>query len=292
MATFKGTASVIEQAPERSWDSVNGYTTTRIYVGNKTKIEQFSEGHINDSSGAAVVAGYASANITYNGPSATLRLTYSGTNFGSTSNSTSSLQPSASDIAGATLSNQWYLDGNDLEKDLFHLEDMAAIFKAFPNDGIAEFRRDWDEAMAARTSPDDAPFSSSTKYSATGTVNGMNAAAQAAYVKGIYTSALRGVEFFTVSQYVLRNVKVVPPSTNQSPEHANVGKQYTHALMLSGSGNGQSVPSAMLSGISSGYWLKRTPSVEQTGEGNYQISKEFWYSEEYDTNIFGTAISS
>ena len=42
MALFKGTSSVIEQAPERAWDSVSGYTTTRIYVGNKTKVEQFS----------------------------------------------------------------------------------------------------------------------------------------------------------------------------------------------------------------------------------------------------------
>jgi hypothetical protein len=62
--------------------------------------------------------------------------------------------------------------------------------------------------------------------------------------------------------------------------------------MTATSGNGQSVPAAMLSGISSGYWLKRTPSVEQTTEGNYQITKEFWYSEDYDTNIYGTAISS
>ena len=289
-ATFKGTSSVIEQAPERSWDSTNGYTTTRVYVGNKTKVEQFSEGHINDSSGAAIVDGYTSATIAYNGPSATLRLTYSGTNFGATSDSTSNLQPSASDIAGATLSNQWYLDGNDLEKDLFQLEDMAAILKNTTNANLAAFRREWEEALSNRTDPDDVPFASSSKYS--GTVNGMNAAAQAAYVKNIYISALRGTEFFTVSQYVLRNVKVVPPSTNQSPEHANVGSQYTHALMTATSGNGQSVPSAMLSGISAGYWLKRTPSVEQTSEGNYQISKEFWYSEDYDTNIYGTALSS
>ena len=38
MATFKGTSAVIEQAPERAWDSVNGYTTIRIYVGNKVTV--------------------------------------------------------------------------------------------------------------------------------------------------------------------------------------------------------------------------------------------------------------
>ena len=167
---------------------------------------------------------------------------------------------------------------------------MAAICKNFPNDGLAEFRKDWDAAFSARTAPDSVPFAASAKY--TGTVNTMNATAQAAYVKNLYISALRGVEFFTVSQYVLRNIKIVPKSTNQSPEHANVGKQYAHAVMTSSSGNGQSVPAAMLSGISSGYWLKRTPSVEQTSDGNFQITKEFWYSEEYDTNIYGTAIST
>ena len=290
MALFKGTSSVIEQAPERAWDSVSGYTTTRIYVGNKTKVEQFSSGYINDSSGASIVAGYSNASISYDGPSATLRLTYSGTNFGATSSSTSNLQPSASDIAGVTLSNIWYLEGNDLEKDLFHLEDMQAIFKNTTNANLSAFRKDWDEATSARTNPDDVPFAASSKYS--GTVNGMNAAAQAAYVKNIYISALRGPEFFTVSQYVLRNIKVVPPTTNQSPEHANVGSQFTNALMTATSGNGQSVPAVMLPGISSGFWLKRTPSVEQTTEGNYQITKEFWYSEDYDTNIYGTAISS
>ena len=167
---------------------------------------------------------------------------------------------------------------------------MQAILKNTTNANLSAFRKDWDEATSARTNPDDVPFAASSKYS--GTVNGMNATAQAAYVKNIYISALRGTEFFTVSQYVLRNIKVVPPTTNQSPEHANVGSQFTNALMTATSGNGQSVPAVMLSGISSGFWLKRTPSVEQTTEGNYQITKEFWYSEDYDTNIYGTAISS
>jgi hypothetical protein len=62
--------------------------------------------------------------------------------------------------------------------------------------------------------------------------------------------------------------------------------------MTATTGNGQSVPSAILSGISGGYWLKRTPSVEQTSDGNYQISKEFWYSEEYDVNIYGAALTT
>lgn len=291
MATFKGTSTVIEQAPERSWDSVNGYSTTRIYVGNKVKVEQFSEGHIMDADGFGIISGYQNATITYNGPAATLRLTYSGINFGSTSSSTSGLVPSASEIAAATLSAQWYLDGNDLEKDLFQLPNMQAIVKNFPsNSGLAEFRKNFDTAISARTDPDSVPMALASKY--TGTVNTMNATAQAAYVKNIYISMLRGTEFFTVSQYVLRNVKIVPPTTNQSPEHANKGRQYTHALMTATTGNGQSVPSEILSGISGGYWLKRTPSVEQTSDGNYQISKEFWYSEEYDVNIYGAALTT
>ena len=290
MATFKGTSTVIEQAPERSWDSVNGYSTTRIYVGNKIKVEQFSDGHINDSDGNALVTGYQNATINYNGPAATLRLTYSGVNFGSTSSSTSGLVPSASEIAAATLSSQWYLEGNDLEKDLFQLPDMQAITKNFNNAGLAEFRKDFDTAISARTDPDSVPMAASAVYS--GTVNTMNATAQAAYVKNIYISMLRGTEFFTVSQYVLRNVKIVPPTTNQSPEHANKGRQYIHALMTAMSGNGQYVPAAILSGISGGYWLKRTPSVEQTSDGNYQISKEFWYSEGYDVNIYGAALTT
>ena len=290
MATFKGTSTVIEQAPERSWDSVNGYSTTRIYVGNKVKVEQFSEGHIMDADGFGIVSGYQNATITYNGPAATLRLTYSGINFGSTSSSTSGLVPSASEIAAATLSSQWYLEGNDLEKDLFQLPNMQAIAKNLSNASLATWRKDFDTSVSARTDPDSVPMAASSFYS--GTVNTMNATAQAAYVKNIYVSMLRGIEFFTVSQYVLRNVKIVPPSTNQSPEHAYVGTQFIHTLMTATSGNGQSVPAAILSGISGGYWLKRTPSVEQTSDGNYQISKEFWYSEEYDTNIYATALSS
>ena len=290
MATFKGTSTVIEQAPERAWDSVNGYSTTRIYVGNKIKVEQFSDGHITDADGLGIVAGYQNATISYNGPAATLRLTYSGVNFGSTSSSTSGLVPSASDIAAATLSSQWYLEGNDLEKDLFQLPDMQAIAKSLSNANLATWRKDFDTAISARTDPDSVPMALAAKY--TGTVNTMNAAAQAAYVKSIYISMLRGIEFFTVSQYVLRNTKVVPPTTSQSPEHANKGRQYTHALMTATTGNGQSVPSAIVSGISGGYWLKRTPSVEQTSDGNYQISKEFWYSEEYDTNIYAAALTT
>ena len=290
MATFKGTSTVIEQAPERAWDSVNGYSTTRIYVGNKIKVEQFSDGHITDADGFGIVAGYQNATISYNGPAATLRLSYSGVNFGSTSSSTSGLVPSASDIAAATLSSQWYLEGNDLEKDLFQLPDMQAIAKSLSNANLATWRKDFDTAISARTDPDSVPMALASKY--TGTVNTMNAAAQAAYVKNIYISMLRGIEFFTVSQYVLRNTKVVPPTTSQSPEHANKGRQYIHALMIATTGNGQSVPSAIVSGISGGYWLKRTPSVEQTSDGNYQISKEFWYSEEYDTNIYAAALTT
>ena len=290
MATFKGTSTVIEQAPERAWDSVNGYSTTRIYVGNKIKVEQFSDGHITDADGFGIVAGYQNATISYNGPAATLRLSYSGVNFGSTSSSTSGLVPSASDIAAATLSSQWYLEGNDLEKDLFQLPDMQAIAKSLSNASLATWRKDFDTSVSARTDPDSVPMAASSFYS--GTVNGMNATAQAAYVKNIYISMLRGTEFFTVSQYVLRNIKVVPPTTSQSPEHANKGRQYTHALMTATSGNGQSVPSAIVSGISGGYWLKRTPSVEQTSDGNYQISKEFWYSEDFDTNIYAAALTT
>jgi len=290
MATFKGTSSVIEQAPERAWDSVNGYSTTRIYVGNKIKVEQFSDGYIQDADGFGLIAGYQSATISYNGPTATLRLNYSGINFGSTSSSTSGGVPTTSEIAAATLSTQWYLEGNDLEKDLFQLTDMQAIAKNFSNANLATWRKDFDTTISARTDPDSVPMALATNYS--GTVNTMNAAAQAAYVKNIYISMLRGTEFFTVSQYVLRNIKIVPPTTNQSPEHANKGKQYANALMLATTGNGQSVPSAILSGITTGYWLKRTPSVEQTSDGNYQISKEFWYSEEYESNIYGAALTT
>lgn len=292
MATYKGQTAPTEQAPQRSWDSTSGYTTTRIWIGKKESVEQFSSGYINDSAGNSIAAGYTSSAISYDGPIATLHVTYPATSFGSSSSSTSGQMPTASDIAAATLSSQWYLDGNDLEKDLFNLPKMLAIANAMPNSGLAQWRKDFDTHLASRTDPDDVPMGVASMYSGTGTVKGMTEAQQAAYVKGIYTSMIRGVEFFTVSQYVLRNIKVVPPTTNQSPSHSNVGKMFAHSLMTATTGNGQSVPSALLSGVSDGYWLKRTPSVQQQQNGFFQISTEFWYTEEYESNIYGTALTS
>ena len=41
MALFKGTASVIEQAPERAWDSVNGTQQPEFTLATKPRLNNF-----------------------------------------------------------------------------------------------------------------------------------------------------------------------------------------------------------------------------------------------------------
>lgn len=110
-----------------------------------------------------------------------------------------------------------------------------------------------------------------------GLTSGQQALAQS-YVDAI----LRGADQYSASRWVLRNTKTVSPMTSVRPVMNNVNRIYTTAQLISD----YSIPNTILFTLPAGFWLKRTPEVEQLSNGKFQIRQEFVWSEEYSTYLY------
>ena len=162
----------------------------------------------------------------------------------------------------------WTLQGNDLEKSLWEHPKVVAVLDAMDDAGLAQFRQDIAAALEKHTPPSLASFSSN------------------ATLVAFYRELLRGTESFNVSQYVLRHTQTVPPNSNVKPSLTNVGKVFSTTLLSTA----ESIPGTILFTLPDGSWLKRTPTVEQTGNGKFQITQEWWHAIAYSPFLYETAV--
>ena len=215
-------------------------------------------------------------------------------------------------------SSMWFLDGNDLEKNILECKPMAAIIAdisttaqrdGFPSrvqaavdDYKAGKDKDgnsipdyWEKKFAASDYFDtgEKPYN---ELSA-GSITNLNLICQEMF---------KGVEAFTVSQYVLRNT-VTTQYTSAigavalAPYYVDVNTIWDTsditAMMTAGTRPidppTSTVPFTLpLIGLLSGSpfstykWLYRTPDVQQLGNGKWQITREWWETTDYSTVLY------
>lgn len=152
----------------------------------------------------------------------------------------------------------WELVGNDLNKDLFDHPNYTALSEA--NKKTLKDYRDGAKKI------DDADVSALT--------------GNAEKFRDLIT---KGVEGFTVSQYILRKTGVVALNWSGTFGITNVGDYYATTTDLSDTEN---VPATLKFSLPTGQWLKRTPTIRQNRDGRWVSSQEWWHADDWSDVLY------
>jgi hypothetical protein len=126
-------------------------------------------------------------------------------------------------------------------------------------------------------------------------------------LEAICQDYMKGVEAFTISQYVLRNTKTVQYTSAVAavaliPYYADVNKIWltSDVTTLMGADTRPIDPPITivnfdlpLIGVlgtvfSTSKWLYRTPDVQELNNGKWQITREWWESTDYSVALYDT----
>lgn len=193
------------------------------------------------------------------------------------------------------LTDIWEMDGNDLEKTLWeHPKIVAELAKARDDSyGIASnklhrIKAEVEALMSGETetTDDDGQTYNLTPEHIVGlhVVNlgpGMRTDVWYKFLEALG----RGVESWTISQYVLRHTTVIGGRSRIRPALDNVGKVFTTGRLK----GAEAIPSTLMFDLPEGYWLKRTPSVRQTAPDKWTITQEWWHADAYDGFVYDLA---
>lgn len=174
------------------------------------------------------------------------------------------------DPAGGTdeLTNEWFLLGNDLEKSLFEHPDISGLFAV---DATAQqkatFRQDVEAVVTG------------TKTMAELESGFVEPALSV--VRDLVSALSLGQETYIVSQFVLRNVIVVPSNWTGSVDVSNINKVYSQSALQSA----ETIASVLNTAVSSigGYWLKKTPTYEPAGRDKWRCEREWWHADSWSS---------
>lgn len=191
------------------------------------------------------------------------------------------------------LSDVWSMVGNDLEKELWTRPAIKAeLDKIRGQDKEHEagrLRRLCDAVVAGDEEAPDPPHAGQivtptlqAVRDACWFLNGINAAPFIAYIQ----SRLDGVETWSISQWVLRHTVIVAANSSIRPSLINVGRMYTTEMVRSV----EAIPATIMFELPAGYWLKRSPTVEQTASDKFTLSQEYWHADAYDPFVYEIAV--
>ncbi len=167
----------------------------------------------------------------------------------------------------------WSMDGNDLEKSLWEHPDLATwLDDNLPANGVPD--QAWNDVVNelrdlvdGSISLEDVPWWN-------------NIPEEPARIVGLM---LKKVESFTVSQYVLRRVVIVPGTYSGTMATANANKQFTKTQLQTA----EFLPNALFFELpSAGAWLKRTPSMRQLEDGRWEITNEWWHADVWSAALY------
>ena len=326
---------VKEMQPVTTWNRDTGYTVTRRWRGPIDALVNFSDGGASNAAyagtyftgtsgillGGAGRDGAISTNLEREegGQVGVFSATWVSSNLATRLTSGGQV-PSDGSTSGDLYqeSSLWFLDGNDLEKNILECKPMAAIVAdisttaqrdGFPSRvqaAVDDYKSGNDKS--GNSIPDywekkfditDYFDSSSPPYSELTT-------ASRTALGLICQEMFKGVEAFTVSQYVLRNT-VTTQYTSASgaqllaPYYVDVNKIWATSdltAMMTASTRPIDPPTStvaftlpligLLSGspFSTYKWLYRTPDVQQLGNGKWQITREWWETTDYSTVLY------
>lgn len=314
-----------EIQPLTTWTRDGNYQVTRRWVGPIDSLANFSDGGSGNadsagtyfsgatvspySPGGAGVDGAISVDLARDegGLLGTLSVTWV-----SSSISSALGDPKAAGRTGTTGdqyqdSSLWFLDGNDLEKNILTCPKMNTIvlavdaaqrkgFAGRVQDAIDLYTARQDKSGNPMSDPFQTAFDIEDYFTAGASPYDDLNANQKADLKEICDEMLKGVEAYPISQFVLRNTITVQYSSTVAaqvlvPYYANVNQIWS-TTQLQAAMTAQTrpidpptVPSVAytlpLIGVlgtifSSSKWLYRTPDVQQLGNGKWQITREWW----------------
>ena len=326
---------VKEMQPVTTWNRDTGYTVTRRWRGPIDALVNFSDGGASNADfdgtyftgttgiilGGAGRDGAISTNLEREdgGQVGVFSATWVSSNIASRLTSGGQV-PSDGSTSGDLYqeSSLWFLDGNDLEKNILECKPMAAIIADISTtaqrDGFpSRVQAAVDDYKAGKDKdgnsiPDywEKKFDIADYFTAADPPYSELSAGSITALGLICQDMFKGVEAFTVSQYVLRNT-VTTQYTSASgaqllaPYYVDVNKIWTTSdltTMMAASTRPIDPPSStvaytlpligLLSGspFSTYKWLYRTPDVQQLGNGKWQITREWWETTDYSTILY------
>jgi len=105
-------------------------------------------------------------------------------------------------------------------------------------------------------------------------------------IRKLMNSMARGVTKFPVAQWVLKRTQTGPLGSSLRGVRTNVNRMYSTSKLVTD----ESVPSNLLDGIPTGYWLKQSPQVA-TENDRLRVDNEWWWAEDYDRFTLGDPIT-
>ena len=247
MSQFYGHNGYAELKPASSWDPRRGWTIIRRYKGVQAAIDALAVTLINAgvrfSREVMPDGGYHILNATYGAEET---------------------QP-----PNEALSDQWDLDGNDIEKSLWLKPSVKALFdplleNGFPGNQWVEVRRDIQSLVAGDKLPSGiAWFADASEFT-----------------KRFVADLLRGVDSYHSSEWVLRRRQVIARNSIIKPSNTYVNMIFlTTAKLMAVEG----VPSNLPFTLPNGVWLKKSPKRSQIAADKWEISQEYWWADDYST---------
>jgi hypothetical protein len=272
----KGSIGPVQLKTEQSYDPNTLYTTVHKHRGTLAALETLRDEYI--AAGVRVSMSPDDESNDYY----TLTATYSASSAGSTT-------PASETSA---LADKWTLESNMLQKSLWTLPAVVTELNVLTDRA--------DRAWLIKTlklfiDGDD------TILPAYPTVEDILDAASAG-PPAVYLSATvfndlvdlmtNGVDSYEVPQWVLKRTIELPPACTVIANDQYVNRIYSTTGMATVEGMPVSGLRFSLTSIAPvGYWLKRSPTVEYTRNGNTTITYEWWHVDSWALMIYGTAIA-
>jgi len=167
--------------------------------------------------------------------------------------------------------DQWSLQGNDYEKDIWSHPSVSALATTAKGD------YDW----LRKNLP---PIQKNGTWQDILDVWDSYTWVDSVTTKNLFKMFRDGVEAYSVSQYVLRRSRTIRNAAQGTVSVGHVGYQFTISDLQSHEGLPGTLKFAMPSG---GTWIKRTPSV--TFDGNkISVENEFWHADDWNTLLYPT----
>jgi hypothetical protein len=193
------------------------------------------------------------------------------------------------------LSDEWSLVGNDLEKSIWdHPRIKEELDKAVTDENgtivakVAYVRAAVDafargEATIVDSDGDEYPLT--YEYIINSLVAELGGTPNVATWEAFIKSRCSGVESYSVSQWVLRHTIIIAANSTIKPSLINVGKVFTTQMVQLI----ENIPATLKFDLPQGWWLKRTPTVEQTSADKFTITQEFWHGDAFDPFVYEVA---
>lgn len=168
----------------------------------------------------------------------------------------------------------WELDGNDIEKSIWEHPKVVARTKEYSVSQMASLREYFETVM-------DGTATSSWADPLGGSPENTD-------VNSAMLLLARGVESFTVSQYVLRKSQVVRQGTSLKASHSNINKIFSYAALTAAEPTLASYHLVDAPGVNTLKWLKRTPDVRPAQNGMFEITIEYWGADSWEPLLYDT----